>query len=154
MMACAKTWIHAAKSFNELEKRHHQNKSLADILRQPNRSLKDIKALENAPEGLNDLSEDLSYSTEAEVKYTGYLTRELRRINRLQKGENQKLPLNIDYRALTEMRSEGREKLMKFQPKTMGQASRIAGVNPADLQILEIYLKKGQWPLLTDKKYG
>ncbi len=136
-----------SKVIEDLSSLHYHNKSLCDRLKQPEENLDTIRALKNAPESLNGLSKELEYSIETEVKYTGYLTREMKRINRLQKGENQKLPNHIDYSALEEMRAEGREKLKKFQPKTLGQASRIAGVNPADLQILEIYLKRGHWPL-------
>jgi len=132
----------------ELERLHDHQKSLADRLRQPELTLNDIKTLPNAPASLNELSKELEYSIEVEIKYTGYLAREMRRIHRFQKNDLQTLPRNIDYKALTEMRAEGREKLIKFQPKTLGQASRIAGVNPADLQILEIYMKRGYWPLL------
>jgi len=69
----------------------------------------------------------------------------------MQKADEQFLPININYGALTEMRREGREKLARFRPATLGQAGRIAGVNPADLQILEVYMKRGQWPLLEDR---
>jgi tRNA uridine 5-carboxymethylaminomethyl modification enzyme len=136
----------------ELEGIHFDHKNMADLLRQPEQTIQSIKQLERAPESIQNLEHELEYSIETEVKYTGYLAREMRRIQRLQKGEEQKLPRHIDYRAITEMRAEGREKLMKFQPRTMGQASRIAGVNPADLQILEIYLKRGHWPLLASEK--
>lgn len=138
-----------ASVIGELEGIHHQHKNMADLLRQPDQSIQSIKTLKQAPASLQNLNRELEYSIETEVKYTGYLAREMRRIQRLQKGEEQKLPRHIDYSAISEMRAEGREKLMKFQPKTLGQASRIAGVNPADLQILEIYLKRGHWPLLA-----
>jgi tRNA uridine 5-carboxymethylaminomethyl modification enzyme len=124
-------------------------KNFLEVLKQPGQSLNELKLLPEAPGCLSDLDRETSSALEINIKYEGYLAREMRRIQRYKKSDEQKLPGNIDYNALEEMRSEGREKLARFRPSTMGQARRIAGVNPADLQILEVYLRRGRWPLLS-----
>jgi tRNA uridine 5-carboxymethylaminomethyl modification enzyme len=124
-------------------------KNFLEVLKQPGQSLNELKLLPEAPGCLSDLDRETSSALEINIKYEGYLAREMKRIQRYKKSDEQKLPGNIDYNALEEMRSEGREKLARFRPSTMGQARRIAGVNPADLQILEVYLRRGRWPLLS-----
>jgi len=145
----AKKYERISKAVQMLSKKSHEGQNLKTMLNQPGAGLQLLNEL-----GLSDLVEDLSdiekYSVEVDLKYSGYLEREQKRINRMQKMENKALPKNIDYLAIKEMRLEGREKLHKFRPESIGQASRIAGVNPADLQILEIYLKRSKWPLLND----
>ena len=132
----------------EMEREYREGKSLLEILRQPASNLPSIVESEASLNSLQELElGDLS-SLEFDIKYEGYLKREHSRIERLQRADGIRLPEHMDYGAITEMRAEGREKLARFRPSTLGQASRIAGVNPADLQILEIYLKRGHWPVL------
>jgi tRNA uridine 5-carboxymethylaminomethyl modification enzyme len=126
---------------------YEEGKSYLDMLKNPRIKLEDILRKE-VPSSLEGLSEGAKRVLEVEVKYEGYLKREEKRIQRMNRADDQPLPLNINYNALGEMRQEGREKLSRFRPRTLGQASRIAGVNPADLQILEVYMKRGKWPLL------
>ena len=77
------------------------------------------------------------------VKYEGYIKRELAEVERQRRLEDKLLPENIDYRAITGLRLESAEKLSKIRPKSIGQASRISGVNPADISVLLIYLSSG-----------
>lgn len=140
----------AEKIKQEMSKVHcRSGKSYLDVLKQPGETLEQLKALPDAPGCLVQLEPQVETTLEVNVKYEGYLAREYRRINRFKNADAQELPGGIDYMGLEEMRLEGREKLARFRPRTMGQASRIAGVNPADLQILEVYLRRGQWPLLS-----
>jgi tRNA uridine 5-carboxymethylaminomethyl modification enzyme len=142
----------AQKTKLELAKtKQSGGKSFLELLRQPEISLDKLRALPDAPGCLSQLSAEVDTALEVEVKYEGYLAREHRRIGRMQKADQMKLPECIDYLALEEMRVEGREKLSRFRPSTMGQASRIAGVNPADLQILEVYMRRGHWPVLAQR---
>jgi tRNA uridine 5-carboxymethylaminomethyl modification enzyme len=134
-----------------MSKIHEEGRSYLDLLRNPRVSLENILEKENAPESLRSLSDGAKQVLEVEVKYEGYLKREEKRIQRMKRSNDQPLPVNIDYDALLEMRQEGREKLTRFRPRTLGQAGRIAGVNPADLQILEVYMKRGEWPLLKEE---
>ena len=144
--------LHKYEKVNEikalLEKTYTDGSSFCSLLRQPAHTLESIKKLPGAPAELNTLDAEKTYSLEVAIKYEGYLQREMRRIDRLHEAESVLLPRTIDYLALTEMRAEGREKLARHRPVNLGQARRIAGVNPADIQILEIYLKRRKWPLL------
>ena len=79
-----------------------------------------------------------------EIKYKGYLQKQQEQIDRMKKAEEVELPQNFDYSTLKGLRLEAIQKLNKFQPETLGQASRISGVSPADVQLLTIYfVKKG-----------
>ena len=74
--------------------------------------------------------------------YQGYIKRELSEVERQKKLEDKRLPADIDYKKITGLRLESAEKLDKIRPMNIGQASRISGVNPADISILLIYLGK------------
>ncbi len=76
-----------------------------------------------------------------EIRYEGYIAKAKREAQKLQSMEKLRLPDNFDYEKIDNLSIEGRQKLEKFQPRTMGQASRISGVNPADLAVVAIYLK-------------
>ena len=76
------------------------------------------------------------------IKYEGYINKELKNVEKLLKMEEKQIPDNIDYDKITNLASEARQKLKNIMPKTLAQASRISGVNPADISILSIYLKK------------
>ena len=75
-----------------------------------------------------------------DVRYAGYIARQQRLIDKLQRTQNLPLPENFDYRRVTQLRYEAQEKLNQFQPLNLGQASRLSGINPADLTVLMIYL--------------
>jgi tRNA uridine 5-carboxymethylaminomethyl modification enzyme len=79
---------------------------------------------------------------EIEVKYSGYIKREQERIGASKNHENQLIPPGFDYDSIQSMRHEAREKLKKILPENLGQASRISGVNPSDISILSMYLKR------------
>lgn len=139
-----------AQAKKKLESIYHEGSSLSSHLKRPDSSLESLKSIKDCPGEVFDLERDEAYSLSVEIKYEGYLKREQNRILRMKRMEKMKLPENIDYNALVEMRKEGREKLAHHRPESLGQAGRIAGVNPADLQILEIYLKRRRWPLLKE----
>ena len=81
-----------------------------------------------------------------EIKYEGYIRQQEDEIEKLKKQEQTKIPDNIDYNKVKSLRIEARQKLDKIRPETIGMASRISGVSPADITVLTIYLKsfKGQ----------
>lgn len=81
---------------------------------------------------------------EIEIKYQGYIDKARREADKLKAMENQILGLDFNYDAVENLSIEGRQKLMKYKPRTMGQASRISGVNPADLMVLAVALRQGR----------
>ena len=89
-----------------------------------------------------EYDEDIAKQVEIEVKYEGYITQELKDAKGNRKLENIKLPLGEDYSSWEGLRLEAREKLKKVNPVTIGQASRIPGVNPADISIIILTMKK------------
>ena len=91
--------------------------------------------------GLNTFLPDDLFTVETDIKYTGYVDREQKRIEQINKIENISLPVDIDYLLLQTLSMEAREKLQRIRPETLGQASRIAGVSPSDILNLNIMLK-------------
>ena len=79
---------------------------------------------------------------EVEIKYQGYIARQQSQIRELLRLENKKIPEDLDYRKMDNLRLEAREKLQKVHPTNFGQASRISGVNPADIAVLSVILEK------------
>ena len=99
-----------------------------------------LKAIENAFGKVSE-NESAAQSAEIYVKYEGYLKKGLEQIARARKLEEKKLPPDIDYMNISGLRLEAREKLSAVRPTSLGQASRIPGVNPADISVLILYLK-------------
>ncbi len=92
----------------------------------------------------DDVTEDIKNRLSLEVKYEGYLKRQLAEIENFEKLEHTNIPENIDYMKIESIAYEAREKLNKIQPTSLGQASRISGVNHTDISSLMIYLKKNK----------
>ena len=111
--------------------------SLADLLRRPPITYEQLAVLDKKRPVL-----PISVKTTAEVdiKYAGYANRQLSEVERQRKLEEKKLPADIDYKAIRGLRIEAAQKLDQIRPLTLGQASRISGVNPADISVLLIYL--------------
>ena len=110
--------------------------SLETLLKRPQIHLKDLKEL-----GLLDDNFNLP-QVEIEVKYAGFIQRQLKEVERFKNLEKIKIPLDLDYQKIPGLSREIREKLMRFRPLNLGQASRISGVTPVAISILLIYLKK------------
>ena len=79
---------------------------------------------------------------EIEIKYEGYIVRQKRQVEQYRKMEKKKIPENIDYDQVSSLRIEARQNLKLFRPVSIGQASRISGVSPADVSVLLVYLEK------------
>ncbi|ANX14368.1 tRNA uridine(34) 5-carboxymethylaminomethyl synthesis enzyme MnmG [Fictibacillus arsenicus] len=90
------------------------------------------------------LSETVSEQVEIQVKYAGYIDKQLAQVERMRKMENKKLPVDLDYMAINGLATEAKQKLHEVRPLSVGQASRVSGVNPADISILLIYLEQGK----------
>jgi tRNA uridine 5-carboxymethylaminomethyl modification enzyme len=121
-----------------LEKTFHEGASLAQQLRRPGNNYAGL------PGSKPNLPPEVAKQVEIGIKYEGYIQREQGRIHSFQTLEKVHLPKNLDYDAITALRFESREKLKKILPETLGQASRISGVNPADISILSVWLKAKQ----------
>jgi tRNA uridine 5-carboxymethylaminomethyl modification enzyme len=129
---------HQIKSECErLEKVFFEGKSLAQHLRRPENQY------QNLPQDPSNLDDEVIKQVEIEVKYAGYIKRESERIDVVRRQEKQLLPLDFDYDEIKSLRFEAREKLKKIKPENIGQASRISGVNPSDISILGMWIKKG-----------
>jgi tRNA uridine 5-carboxymethylaminomethyl modification enzyme len=95
---------------------------------------------------------DVKEQVEIQVKYEGYITKSNQQVDRMKKMENKVIPEDIDYSAISGLATEARQKLEIVRPLSMGQASRISGVNPADISILLVYIEQGQIKRLSDEK--
>ncbi|MDF9758609.1 tRNA uridine 5-carboxymethylaminomethyl modification enzyme [Peribacillus simplex] len=113
----------------------------SDLLKRPEMDYSHIQKL--APSDV-ELSEDVTEQVEIQIKYEGYIEKSLQQVDRLKKMENKKIPENIDYDAISGLATEARQKLKQVHPLSVAQASRISGVNPADVSILLVYLEQGK----------
>lgn len=112
---------------------------MAELLRRPQ---VDYAALAPFDKSRPDLPREIFEQVEIDIKYEGYIKRQLMQINELHRLEVKRLPHDLDYSAITGLRLEAIEKLGKIRPETVGQASRISGVSPADISVLLIYLER------------
>ncbi|HKL78828.1 MAG TPA: tRNA uridine-5-carboxymethylaminomethyl(34) synthesis enzyme MnmG [Mobilitalea sp.] len=86
------------------------------------------------------LSEEVIEQVDINIKYDGYIKRQLKQVEQFKKLEGKKIPVELDYMDISSLRAEARQKLMKYKPVSIGQASRISGVSPADISVLMVYL--------------
>ena len=120
-----------------LEKTFMDGKSLAQLLRQPGATYDTLPVASSECE-----DQDVTRQVEIEVKYAGYIKRERERIETAQKQESWRIPVGFDYDSVGGLRSESLEKLKKVLPESLGQAGRISGVNPSDVALLSVAIKK------------
>jgi tRNA uridine 5-carboxymethylaminomethyl modification enzyme len=113
----------------------------ADLLRRPEMTYEHIQKLAPADE---DIAPEVAEQVEIQIKYEGYIQKSLQEVERLKKMENKKIPEDIDYDAIQGLATEARQKLKQVRPLSIAQASRISGVNPADISILLVYLEQGR----------
>lgn len=113
----------------------------ADLLRRPEMTYAAIKQLipADAP-----LDEEVEEQVEIQIKYEGYIEKSLQQVDRMKKMENKKIPADIDYDAVSGIANEARTNLKEVRPLSIAQASRISGVNPADISILLVYIEQGR----------
>jgi tRNA uridine 5-carboxymethylaminomethyl modification enzyme len=117
----------------------HQGRKLSDWLKRPDTSIAEFaEALSLA--GSAPRESEILHQVHIEARYSGYLFRQDAQVERFRKMESMKIPPQADYGSMMELRAEARERLTQFRPATLGQASRIAGINPADILALWVYL--------------
>ena len=113
--------------------------SLLEILKRPQVSYEGLAAVDKSRPAL---AQHIVDHLEVQIKYEGYIRKQLQQIEKFKRLEDKKLNENIDYSQIEGLRIEAKEKLEKFRPLSIGQASRISGVSPADINVLLIYLEK------------
>ncbi|MBR4623712.1 MAG: tRNA uridine-5-carboxymethylaminomethyl(34) synthesis enzyme MnmG [Clostridia bacterium] len=112
--------------------------SMLEILKRPEIALRQITSVME----FDEMDSDTMYAIEAEVKYKGYIEKQLRQVEQFRSLENRLLPQGYDYLSISGLSSEGKMKLQDLQPLNIGQASRISGVSPADISVLLIHFEK------------
>ena len=113
---------------------------LYDLLRRPEVSYDLLQPLFSLPV----LPEEVKQQVETAITYDGYIQKQLEQVARMEKLENKKIPAELDYEYVPNLRDEAREKLQLVKPMSLGQAGRISGVSPADVSVLMIYLEQRQ----------
>lgn len=139
-----KTNIGANKEVQELLIKYNSSElntatTLAELIRRPEL---DYEILEPIDKERKPLDDDVIEQVNINIKYDGYIKRQLRQVDQFKKLENRRISDDIDYMAVPSLRIEARQKLDKFRPISIGQASRISGVSPADISVLLVYLSQ------------
>ena len=124
------------------------NINIAQILKRPEIRFSHIKKFLEKDADI-DILEKIAPQAEMEIKYKGYIDRQISQVEKMKKYEDRKIPDDIDYSKIKSLSTESKEKLEKIKPYSIGQASRIPGVTPADISIIIIYMKK---KMITDYK--
>ena len=121
-----------------------QSRKLDQILLRPEISIKDLEKglvkVKKRFDEISEMKEEILESVEIEIKYKGYIEREEKIAKKIQRLENIKLKEEINYLEMLSISTEGRQKLSKIKPETIGQASRISGVSPSDINVLLVYM--------------
>lgn len=115
--------------------------SLAELIRRPELSYEAVTDIDvTRPELPKDLAAEVIEQVDISMKYDGYIQRQKRQVEQFKKMENKKIPEDMDYDAVNSLRIEAVQKLKEYRPVSIGQASRISGVSPADISVLLVYL--------------
>ena len=115
--------------------------TLDELIRRPELDYQKVKDLD--PE-YRDLPDDILYQVNVEIKYEGYIERQQKQVDNFRRIEGRKLPEDLDYENISGLRLEAGQKLNLFKPHSIGQASRISGVTPADISVLLVYLTQNK----------
>ena len=113
--------------------------TLYELLKRPEITIDKLITFGKVP---NIYSQEVVEQVEIFIKYEGYIAKETKEVERMQALEQVKIPINIDYDKVINIASEAKDKLKKIMPTSLGQASRISGVNPSDIAMLSVYLKR------------
>lgn len=123
--------------------------TLAELIRRPELTYEDLAPIDKERKVLSDaVIEQININ----IKYEGYIKRQLKQVEQFHKLESKKLPEDIDYMNIPSLRIEAKQKLTKFRPASIGQASRISGVSPADISVLLVYLTQINYEKNREKK--
>lgn len=114
--------------------------SLAELIRRPELDYDMLKELDPDRESVGELSKEVKEQINIDIKYDGYISRQKQQVAQFKKMEKKLIPADIDYDDVSNLRKEARQKLAQVRPASIGQASRISGVSPADVSVLLIYI--------------
>lgn len=146
---CNKTHINFRQLNSFLESKGINNvdssETISKVIKRPEIKLNDILSIDSinylfCQNMLND--KDVLEQIEIEIKQEGYIKRQFETIEKMERYENLRIPLNFDYTKIKQLSKESRDKLLRTKPRSIGQASRISGVTPSDISILIVYLKR------------
>ena len=132
------------EAVNDFIEEHGDNRlkdaiSAADLIKRPYVDYQTLTRFIPAP--AEELDRHVIEQVEIQLKYAGYIKKEEQKVDRMKRMEAKRIPDSIDYNDIDGLATEGRQKLEKIRPATLAQASRISGVNPADLAILSVYIR-------------
>jgi len=127
------------KLIEELQRTKHEGDTLEKWLKRTETTWEQIEAW---GEDLAWFARDVIEQVVLEAKYAGYIDRQAAQVERFQRLEGKPIPATFDYHAIPQMRHEAKEKLHAIRPASLGQASRISGIHPADLAVLLLYLEE------------
>ena len=120
--------------------------TLSELIKRPELNYDLIKTIDHSRKAL---AKDVIEQVNINIKYEGYIKRQLSQVEQFKKIENKIIPKDIDYSSIVSLRNEAVQKLNEIKPRSVGQASRISGVSPADISVLLVYLK--QFPTINNK---
>ncbi|MHC5269289.1 tRNA uridine-5-carboxymethylaminomethyl(34) synthesis enzyme MnmG [Enterococcus sp. LJL98] len=121
----------------------------SELLRRPEIHYHDLLPFLSVTEPLDNREIE---QLEIQIKYEGYIKKAMEKVDKLKRMEAKRIPERIDYEAINGLATEARQKLQKIQPETIAQASRISGVNPADISILMVYIEQGKIAKVSEEK--
>lgn len=139
------TQVNATREINSFLEEHNSTPlkasvSMADLIKRPELSYESISVLDKKK--FEEMTSDIIEQINIYIKYEGYISRQLQQVEHFKKLESKAIPDGIDYASISGLRKEARQKLDSFQPVSIGQASRISGVSPADISVLLVYLEQ------------
>ena len=111
---------------------------MGELIRRPELNYEELAEIDEARPKLR---EDVQEQVNIEIKYEGYIQRQKRQVEQFKKLETKKIPKDLDYDDVYSLRLEAKQKLKEYGPTSIGQASRISGVSPADISVLLVYLE-------------
>lgn len=140
------TIVGASKNIQEFLTAHESaplktGVTLAELICRPELSYELIAKIDKERKSY---PEDVVEQVEIEIKYEGYIERQLKQVEHYKKMEKKKIPADLDYHDVGSLRLEARQKLIAYKPVSVGQASRISGVSPADISVLLVYLENSR----------
>lgn len=136
-VGCTENVQETLKRYNSTELK--SGTSLAELLKRPEIKYESLAEIDQErPE----LSKEVTDQVEINLKYDGYIKRQLKQVEQFKKLENKKIPMDLDYKEIGSLRVEAVQKLETYRPLSIGQASRISGVSPADISVILVYLEQ------------